>query len=282
VTAISKRDDVLGSESARFQLPATTWGIGIDDSGIQRKLLAQLLSMSGIAPEKLVILGKDMDEIHGFSTFLCDLVREHAKDTFLVIVDENLDIFKGEMYHSTVSGSKMVQQIIEELQEKDESRILALIRSEDDSSEDLSMYKRRAHGFLAKAPIKRDKILDIIHPLWTERFPSGDGLLLEAIPEEHDCDEAILPSRADISNALEVIDALLETAVGSRGDEAIAAYWPAIRAKLRSLKGDLKTMQANVRMNTVLDAINKLKGEEVPFELLERWTLIRSLIVSIM
>jgi hypothetical protein len=79
-----------------------------------------------------------------------------------------------------------------------------------------------------------------------------------------------------------VIDALLETAVGSRGDEAIAAYWPAIRAKLRSLKGDLKTMQANVRMNTVLDAINKLKGEEVPFELLERWTLIRSLIVSIM
>ena len=282
VTAISKRDDVLGSESARFQLPANTWGIGIDDSGIQRKLLAQLLSMSGIAPEKLVILGKDMDEIHGFSTFLCDLVREHAKDTFLVIVDENLDIFKGEVYHSTVSGSKMVQQIIEELQEKDESRILALIRSEDDSSEDLSMYKRRAHGFLAKAPIKRDKILDIIHPLWTERFPSGDGLLLEAIPEEHDCDEAILPSRADISNALEVIDALLETAVGSRGDEAIAAYWPAIRAKLRSLKGDLKTMQANVRMNTVLDAINKLKGEEVPFELLERWTLIRSLIVSIM
>jgi hypothetical protein len=123
-------------------------------------------------------------------------------------------------------------------------------------------------------------VLDIIHPLWIERFPSADGLLREMLPEEHDRDEAILPSRADMSNTLEVIDALLATAIG--GDEAISAHWPAIREKLRSLKGDLKTMQANVRVTTVLDAINKLKGEEVPFELLERWTLIRSLIVSIM
>lgn len=280
VAASSKRDELLHSVTARFQLPGNTWGIAIDDSGIQRKLLTQLLSLFGIPPEKLVILGKDVEEIRGFTTFLCDLVREHASDTFLVIVDENLDILEGGNYHSTVSGSKMVQQIREELNEKDESRILALIRTANDSSEDISMYRSRAHGFLAKAPIKRDMVLDIIHPLWIERFPSADGLLLEVLPEEHDRDEAILPSRADMSNTLEVIDALLATAIG--GDEAISAHWPAIREKLRSLKGDLKTMQANVRVTTVLDAINKLKGEEVPFELLERWTLIRSLIVSIM
>lgn len=47
------------SNSARFRLPYNTWGIAIDDSGIQRKLLGRFLTLAGVEKTKLRIMGKN-------------------------------------------------------------------------------------------------------------------------------------------------------------------------------------------------------------------------------
>jgi len=48
--------------------------------------------------------------------------------------------------------------------------MLALVRSANDSASDVAIYNSRAHGFICKAPIQREKIMEIIAPIWAKRF----------------------------------------------------------------------------------------------------------------
>ena len=274
---LPKRKGDVDDISGRFQLPENTWGIAIDDSGIQRKLLARFLALAGVPKAKQRIMGKDAEEVLGFTKFLADTIRDYPDDKFLVIVDENLDILDGGAHQKTVSGSLCVKKLREELDPADESRLLALIRSANDSGEDVALYKSRAHGFLPKAPIQRDRVLELIEPWWAERFPS-DSLACGTLIDEDNYDEGLHVSSEDLLKTLEVIDALCANV----DEVTLAARWPAIREKMHALKGDLKTMKTNARVTTVLKAMEKLKGQTLPDELLERWKLIRSLIVSIL
>jgi hypothetical protein len=220
-------------------------------------------------------MGKDAEEVLGFNDFLEETIRENPNDNFLVIVDENLDILEGGAHQKTVSGSSLVKLLRERLNPNDEKRMLALVRSANDSAEDVALYKSRAHGFLPKAPLQKDRILELIQPWWLERFPS-DTLTRGPLIEEDD-PEGFHVSSADLMKSVEVVDALL------LGDEAsLAARWPAIREKIHALKGDIKTMKRNARVTTILEALEKLRGNALPDELVERWRLIRSLIVSIL
>jgi len=40
--------------------------------------------------------------------------------------------------------------------------MIALVRSANDSSSDIAIYNKRAHGFLPKAPIKREKVINCL------------------------------------------------------------------------------------------------------------------------
>jgi len=164
-----------------FQLPPNAWGVAIDDSKIQRKLLSKFMTHLGISPEHQVIQGSSSAEIHNFGAFLIQLLREHRDDYFLVVVDENLDVLmdnttNGETTCSmmsnlyTVSGSECIERVRQRLTEEEEQRLLALIRSANDSGQDITLYKRRAHGFISKAPIRHASIIETIAPLWEERF----------------------------------------------------------------------------------------------------------------
>ena len=51
--------------------------------------------------------------------------------------------------------------------------MFALVRSANDSSSDIAIYCDRAHGFLPKAPIKRDKVSETLAPMWFKRFPQA-------------------------------------------------------------------------------------------------------------
>lgn len=267
--------DVKDLKGKTFRLPENTWGIAIDDSGIQRKLLTRFLSLAGVEKSKRRVMGKDAEEVLGFNDFLEETIRENPNDNFLVIVDENLDILEGGAHQKTVSGSSLVKLLRERLNPNDEKRMLALVRSANDSAEDVALYKSRAHGFLPKAPLQKDRILELIQPWWLERFPS-DTLTCGPLIEEDD-PEGFHVSSADLMKSVEVVDALL------LGDEAsLAARWPAIREKIHALKGDIKTMKRNARVTTILEALEKLRGNALPDELVERWRLIRSLIVSIL
>ena len=88
-------------------------------------------------------------------------------------MDENLD-FKDNNCVSgediALSGSIILQGILKSLNPRHESRILALVRSANDSTADVALYTERTHGFLPKAPMLKERVREIIAPLWAERF----------------------------------------------------------------------------------------------------------------
>ena len=54
------------SAQENFSIPENTWGIVIDDSRIQRKLMDRFLSSAGIKDSRKVVLGATMEEVYGF------------------------------------------------------------------------------------------------------------------------------------------------------------------------------------------------------------------------
>jgi signal transduction histidine kinase len=281
-------------DTKSFALPETTFGIVIDDSGIQRKLMDRFLALLGINKVKRRILGKDAEEIVGFGPFLEQMVRENPEAQFLVIVDENLDIVDG-VRHQTVSGSQLISQVRDNLSSSEESRMLALVRSANDSAEDVALYKSRAHGFIYKAPLKNDGVLQMIEPLWKERFPlhqvkeTGAEVSQNSVNDE---ELAIAPTAEDLMKTIEAIDALClvmrsmeaidALCMGGAKEASLDGMWPTVREELHKLKGDLKTLSSSPRMETILEAFDDMKTKNSPEELSERWRLVRSLILSVM
>mmetsp|Transcript_70876 Transcript_70876/g.117758 ORF Transcript_70876/g.117758 Transcript_70876/m.117758 type:complete len:114 (+) Transcript_70876:1-342(+) len=111
--------------------------------------------------------------MENFSDWLVQLLRErlplHAR--VLAIVDENLAI---EDSNVTLSGSHAIQLARDQLTPSEESRLLAVVRSANDSPADLQLYSERAHGFLSKAPIEPDK--QAIARLWYKTFGTNCSL----------------------------------------------------------------------------------------------------------
>jgi len=261
-----------------FALPTNTWGVAIDDSGIQRKLLNRFLKLAGVTEERRIVLGSNSEEVLGFTNFLGNLVKENPSDKFLVIVDENLDILDGGMHQQTVSGSMCIKALREELDKSDEDRLLALVRSANDSSEDVMLYKERAHGFLPKAPIQKDKVLDLIEPWWNERFPNDSSARVRIDPNYDSEFLSFAISLEDLMETIELVDDRISESTESEME--LKKNWPGIREKLHILKGDLKTMKQTSLVRRILVHMEQLRGEKVPDDLSGRWTKIRNLIIS--
>ena len=167
---------VLVRDSAsHFEVPKNTWGIAVDDSGIQRKFLERFMSLSGIESSRQRILGGSDQEIFGFNEYLEKLIVENPDDKFMVIVDENL-VVEEKKIQQTISGSKCIETLLHNLKPEDSLRLLALVRSEADSSIDIAMYKARTHGFISKSHIHKDMVLPIIECWWKLRFPTEAGV----------------------------------------------------------------------------------------------------------
>jgi len=167
---------VLEKDSASlFEVPKNTWGIAVDDSGIQRKFLERFMSLSGIESSRQRILGGSDQEIFGFNEYLEKLIVENPDDKFMVIVDENL-VVEEKKIQQTISGSKCIETLLHNLKPEDSLRLLALVRSEADSSIDIAMYKARTHGFISKSHIHKDMVLPIIECWWKLRFPTEAGV----------------------------------------------------------------------------------------------------------
>ena len=189
-----------------FCFPKNTWAIGLDDSRIQRKLMNRIFEIGGFKPSKIFVKGETADEMTNFdawaaeckcndssicnsnllmiiclcspSKFFCILViANHPDDYFLFMVDENLDVVMEDvqMTHSTISGSLLVHSLRQKLQPEQEAQTLTLIRSANDSKDDVAIYNSRAHGFFAKAPVKKDLVREKLAQLWLKRFPKRGG-----------------------------------------------------------------------------------------------------------
>ena len=147
------------------------YAIAIDDSKIQRKLFTLFFKSAGIPEDRIQILGGSAEEINTFCEFATKFVDEHPDDLILMIVDENLDIQEEIVgkKHASVSGSAAVAEMRRRLLPDQERRVLALIRSANDSARDVSIYNSRAHGYLPKSPVKKNQVLGILAPLWLDK-----------------------------------------------------------------------------------------------------------------
>jgi len=267
-------------DNETFTLPENTWGIVIDDSMVQRKIMGRFLKVAGIDVSRRVILGKTSEEVFGMCDKVASLMEENPEDKFLLIADENLDIevSDGEP-QTTVSGSKCVKQLRQRLDPETESRLLALIRSANDSLSDIELYNSRAHGYLLKEPIKQDRVLEAIRPWWDSRFASSQRRSSFSLQKAMAVD-VYKPSAGEIRKSLDIIDALV---LSVQDEAAFENRWHIIREKLVVLKGDLKTVCSKDSMMGVVDRIDRLmSSRKPPDHLTDQWDNVRSQVESVM
>jgi len=260
-----------------FHIPQNTHAIAIDDSKIQRKLLSKIFENVGISSERCTICGDGYTEIMGFEDYVVTFMGNND-GYVLMIVDENLDfVDEATNKHDTISGSQCVENIRRRLLPENERRMFALIRSANDSSSDVAIYNTRAHGFLAKAPIKRDKMKETLAPMWLERFPpsefgdstSGTDYDTQSGTETtvtHD--SAIGCTPYDVAHLLSDIDLLFQ-------EDVYISEPRMIQDKIHELKGDLLTMHSTLPVHSLVGQINLILSTQAPETLLERWTTVR-------
>lgn len=131
-----------------FKMPKNVYGIGIDDSKIQRKLLVRFFMYVGIPEDRIHIFGANVEEIKEFDDWAVNFIDSHPDDYFLMIIDENLDVQDEDATSQvTISGSLSVSDMRSRLIPDQERRVLALIRSANDSASDVAIYVSIRHLF---------------------------------------------------------------------------------------------------------------------------------------
>lgn len=193
------------------------------------------------------------------------------KKIIFLIVDENLDVVDESSKPMTISGSSCVEKIRQRLPQHLEKRLFALIRSANDSSSDLAIYNARAHGFLPKKPIKRDKVVETLAPLWIKRFPPSEfgetmGLGSQE-PKSIASSDDVACSPYDISEKLAHIDSLFENNVNLTDIP--------IHDQMHSLKGDLLTLHSNASLTSIIADINLILVAQATETIEARWKIVR-------
>jgi len=263
------------TNEAPFELPTDTFGIAIDDSTIQRKLLGRAFTLLGIPANKQVLKGANYEEIVNFSDVVEKLMQSNPTAYFLLIVDENLELTENSSGRQTVSGSDLVQKLRNDLGPKLEKRMLALVRSANDSAIDIAAYVSKSHGFFPKAPISRQKVYDILTPLWLKRFPecavaTSPIANFSATKDESDMLDS---STAELMQTLEIIQALCK-----RDESELHKIWPIIWDKLHTLKGDLLCLRQSHLISHATASIELLRPPTIPNAFTSKWHAIKSLI----
>ncbi|CAJ1964572.1 unnamed protein product [Cylindrotheca closterium] len=282
----AKRFGQRAIQSEIFQIPSNAWGIAIDDSKIQRRLLSKFLSHAGVPESRQIIQGSTAEEIRAFDSFLVDLVEKNSEDYFLVIVDENLDITENGTLRSTVSGSECIQRVRQRLAPEHERRILGLVRSANDSSQDIASYLSRAHGFVSKAPVRSSSVAETIAPLWKKRFNylpiaveatgTAGAMPIQNLDNEGMTDFVILVVKELRSN-LDAVDELSS----EDSNASLVQNWPLIWEKLHCLKGDLSSLFNTRSIMKAVGDINAMRGPDLPERFVARWITLRSEITDI-
>jgi hypothetical protein len=261
-----------------FSLPAGTWGIAVDDSNIQRKLMDRFMKRAGIPENRRIILGETADQVLSMDSTVAGLMARHRNDKFILIVDENLDVAVSGALHQTISGSQCVERLRKRLDPMTECRLLALIRSANDALPDVQLYKARAHGYLHKEPMQKD-VLEVIRPWWMERFAqANDNSNEPPCTCDSDTDDPYEPSRDEIFESVEMINELAgeQRALGEE-------RWSEVREKIHMLKGDVKTLESQKAeaISTLVGQLDQLLDHpNLPEAFSEQWAETRSLLDS--
>lgn len=253
-----------------FEVPHGTWGIAIDDSMIQRRLLSRILSHAGVEESRRIILGADPSDVHVMKQKLKKILSDDKKCKVLVVVDENLD-FERDLTHVIISGSQIMKEILHDLPPEEESRVFALVRSANDSTEDVAMYLNRVHAFFPKAPMQRERVREILAPVWAKRFlPRAANVVCEVSEQRKKEDWSV--EREALLQSLGNVDKLL-----SKKPENVP--WQHIWSAFHTLKGDLMALDESDDVAMASMLISGMRSDKTPRDLKAKWTRIRKLVV---
>jgi signal transduction histidine kinase len=262
------------SSSRDFVVPSDTWAIAIDDSRIQRSIMTRILLDTGVDRSRLVVLGKDASEVEGVGDRMVKLLRRYPNAKFFVLVDENLDFLEADSEQVVLSGSAILKEILHNLPPKDEARVLVLVRSANDSAEDVERYVERTHGFFPKAPMQQERIREILEPLWNKRFPP--------VTENNMCSfhvdggsETSMDLQAEFNNSLERLDGI----INNESSDSRTDSWSAIWGVLHQLKGDLIILEPCPNLSVVSSWIESMRGSStMPNDFPGTWPRLRKMI----
>jgi len=265
-------------DKVKFHIPPESWGIAIDDSKVQRKLLKRFLKIAGISESRSIVQGETAEEVHNFDDFVIQLIDQHPNDYFLLIVDENLDIMEDSTHSVTVSGSLCIESIRRQILPEQERRLLALVRSANDSAQDVALYNSRAHGFLPKAPLRKENIIETLAMLWEKRH-----MFTQPMPPE---DPSVSTSTYDENDKSEEIQEIMQLVTSideicTKDEAYLDEQWPLLWQQLRVLKGNIQVIfTAHNQVSLALDSINSFHGQTLPLCFKGRWSNLRSIIIS--
>ena len=133
-----------------FKVPPDTWGVAVDDSKVQRKLLSPILRHVGIEDDRQIILGATPSEVFDLGKVINNVLEQNPASKVLILVDENLDFGESGGELVVLSGSLVMQEFLATMPPQQESQIFVLVRSANDSSDDVALYTSRTHGFFPK------------------------------------------------------------------------------------------------------------------------------------
>eukprot|EP00614_Pseudopedinella_elastica_P016817 CAMPEP_0172652946 /NCGR_PEP_ID=MMETSP1068-20121228/243575_1 /TAXON_ID=35684 /ORGANISM="Pseudopedinella elastica, Strain CCMP716" /LENGTH=535 /DNA_ID=CAMNT_0013467369 /DNA_START=24 /DNA_END=1631 /DNA_ORIENTATION=- len=314
-----------------WSVPANVWGIAVDDSSMQRLLLTELLEMAGIHPSRMVVTGGTMQECTEFAVRTEALIRAHPEDEFLVIVDENLDVIcENGVDRVTISGSMEVAKLLSNLRDPGrgrrrgraadppgslESRVLTLVRSANDSVDDVALYNERAHGFLPKTPLRRENIIEVLAPLWLARFdraespisppapatnlqeanePSSEAAANRGALRPHQqppskrarrakplCDSVVNLIQESLAQVEMQASALYYEAASSSSEDPAQKQWSHIWRAVHRLKGDLLCISDARAVGAAVAHLEAMRGPTRPLDFEARWATAKSIISTL-
>jgi hypothetical protein len=261
-----------------FEVPPDTWGVAIDDSMIQRKLMGRILQHVGIPSSHQVVIGASSSDVYSLGDLLNRLLEENPVCKILILIDENLD-YASEDDKVVISGSLTMMDLLSKLPKQKEARIFCLVRSANDSVEDVGLYTSRTHGFIPKGPMQRERVLEILAPLWADRFLVQPEENLSAEESHDNTFDVELVTGEELRQSIRAVDALVAQFSSQSSDEPEAAVttWASVWSVLHELKGDVLVIsQESETKRNLIKLINSCRGPEAP-DLARIWPEIRRL-----
>lgn len=235
-------------------------------------MLLRVFSDAGIHPNRKKVIGRNASELKSVGLLMGALLDQDPKCKLLMLVDENLDFIDENGRRVLKSGSLMMQKVLEQMPSSKTDRVLVLMRSANDSAEDIAVYSQRTHGFFPKTTTKKEEILEVLEGAWTERFGAKPRPTINILDEFDNEDGSI--SKEDLLEVVASVDVLLQ------GKTFRDIPWSHLWSSLHALKGDIMVSESD-KMVEAVDCINAMRGgSEAPENFDEQWAKIRQLVVE--
>jgi len=260
-------------------LSVDVWAVGVEDCEFQRMKLAEIFDKLRIPRARVTILGESDEELKSIGSTLSILfARLPPYARVLFVVDENLDLKWPST--ETISGSYMAHCVRKELPLEADARLLALVRSSNDSESDLKLYLDRTHGFLNKAPAEPERIA--ILRMWIQRFGFKSATPIRQKDKDSKAIAMPAPSKTEPNNnavAASEIQRLMRLLDKSMHEMPWSELWRWLH-RVKGIVGVTRPSNAagTDLANRLIHVIESTRGDDRPVDFVAIWEEIKGML----